>query len=163
MGDHLQLNGILSPFPSWVWLVVTAMGLKTYSPIFLWNGTKFDHMWSRDLIYSWLEYILLFIDQSVPISKAEVTGLRNCKLFFCWSIFCLVISNAYCEFLFSSLATTTVPSTPQTMSDLLTNKLLIGTTKEGFTENSTFCSAVQDMILPEIISSEMTTEYYRLL
>lgn len=162
---ELQLNGIRSPFPWWVWVVIGIAGFAVYT-LLLRNGKSLLHgnCLSWKSIFLWLKFTCLFVDQPVP-ERQKSRELRNFKLWFCWAVFCLVISHAYRGFLFSSLATDTIPSTPQTLRELVESGILIGTTEvyisENFSEESSLIHHLPGIILGEV-KAECQDIYSRL-
>lgn len=146
--NELRLLGILAPFPAWVWLAIGFLSFLT-STLLWWNWETSQIIFGN-LMHSWFTFTSLLLDQPSPKIPGGKDGLEKLKLWLPWSIFCLIISQGYRGFLFSSLAVVTTPVTPATVGELIGTGMLLGSTEVYYQPNGTRGPALCDKILPEL-------------
>lgn len=156
--NFTKLQGILAPFPWWVWMCIVTFAISTSYLL----DIAVEHAMKRPLLNSFgscLVFTSLLVDQGAPAIR------RQYGLWSVWAIFSLIISNAYRGFLFLSLAVTAKPSSPQTIDELVESKLLVGTTMQYQNiETKEGGPALGDLILPKLMmygtSSNTTRKTY---
>lgn len=119
--NPLKMTEILTPFPTWTWPVIVSVGFTT-SICFYCNSESIRPIRVSKLLDSFYAISILLVDQvagKLPW-KDDVT---NRAIWFAWGLFCLVVSNAYKGFIFSELAITETPKTPQTLDELAQSNL----------------------------------------
>lgn len=122
---QIKVNGILAPFPWWVWICIGAMGFTT-SFLLAVKMENLNQWLSMNILTNWFALTSLIVSQGAPIF-----GKRNdiLLLWSVWAAFTLIISEAYRGFLFSSLVINVPPSTPRNLSELTESSMLILTTE----------------------------------
>lgn len=153
LNNQVKLNGILAPFPTWIWIAIGKLGCVA-SLLLFWNQNYFKKWTDWASPRRLITFMSSLVEQPVPTFTWK-KKLSNLQLWFTWCSFCLVISHAYRAFLFSSLTTDVTPATPESLEELAASQILIGTIEDSFQYNllgiPTQFSTLKGSILPDIL------------
>lgn len=162
----IKLEGIMAPFPWWVWVCIAMVTFVT-SSLSIDEMKQAVYLTFLNAFYSCFLFSSVILDQGT----SELPRNKNlCKfvLWSAWGIFSLIVSNGYRGFLFSSLAIEVDPQSPQNLEELVKSEMLIGTTQSFYnSKTETWGNVMSDCILPPLISfkktSNKTKEIYQKL
>lgn len=150
--NQQQFNGVLRPFPVWVWISIGAVGLGT-STLLTWKRRQFELDLSCAQLDSWFMFSALLVEQAVPTIPWKGTLTKH-GLWFEWENFCLIIYNEYKGFIFSTLAIRSPPTVPGTPDELTKSDLLIGSSYYMHVEPGLKALTLKRAILPDLLSKE---------
>lgn len=129
LSKQVKARNIVKPLDWWSWLLVAVVSLAL-SILLALRWKKFScNVLKNETSRIWLVLTAWLLHQNESSVRLHCEGnLKQLLLVSTWCLFCIVMTENYKSFLFMTLSVDEKVSSPENLVELLSNKIIIGTT-----------------------------------